>query len=314
MNSIEYALIWKEEQELLWNYSSKVPDCGTIVEIGTALGGTSRLMYEATKERNIKIYTIDVAPFQAAFDNLADTSVTILSKKSAEISGRWADDFNHPIDLLYIDGNHTLEGVFRDIQAWIPHLNPGSLIIFHDYDPSQRGGIAHLGVRVCLDTICRMNLIQNMRRDYKILAGTVTNPNSFSLSFEDCFSTLTNIANEIIEFRNKLFCHSISEGLDHLKEFPEGCDSLKACYCLEYAVKNDFEAVALTTSSTNDFRRWAETLYMFDHGFGSSPFPDQMVSQPAPSGIVELSEFVAREQVRVNILTMLLKSVASWNV
>lgn len=37
------------------------------------------------------------------------------------------------IDLLYIDGDHSMQGVFTDfILSW-PHLRPGSTVIFDDY-------------------------------------------------------------------------------------------------------------------------------------------------------------------------------------
>lgn len=41
MENMEFALAWKEEQEKLQSYAAGVPEKGTIVEIGTGLGGTA---------------------------------------------------------------------------------------------------------------------------------------------------------------------------------------------------------------------------------------------------------------------------------
>jgi predicted O-methyltransferase YrrM len=38
-----------------------------------------------------------------------------------------------PIRLLLIDADHSYEGVQGDLEAWLPHVAPGGLIVFHDY-------------------------------------------------------------------------------------------------------------------------------------------------------------------------------------
>lgn len=39
------------------------------------------------------------------------------------------------IDLIYIDGNHSYEGIMRDFTQYYPRLNRNGLIIAHDVDP-----------------------------------------------------------------------------------------------------------------------------------------------------------------------------------
>lgn len=39
-----------------------------------------------------------------------------------------------PIDLLFIDGDHSYEGVKQDTLAWEPKVIKGGTILFHDYD------------------------------------------------------------------------------------------------------------------------------------------------------------------------------------
>lgn len=43
------------------------------------------------------------------------------------------------IDSVYIDGNHTYDGVCFDIESWYPMLKPGGIMFGHDYSPSHLG-------------------------------------------------------------------------------------------------------------------------------------------------------------------------------
>ena len=43
--------------------------------------------------------------------------------------------FKHFIDYLFIDGDHLEAGVRADCQAWLPHMNAGGYVLFHDYWP-----------------------------------------------------------------------------------------------------------------------------------------------------------------------------------
>src|SRR5215472_4746291 len=55
------------------------------------------------------------------------TQVQVLRAFSEEIAGSW--DF--PIDLLFIDGDHSYEGVKRDWELFAHHLSPFGVAIFH---------------------------------------------------------------------------------------------------------------------------------------------------------------------------------------
>jgi hypothetical protein len=55
-------------------------------------------------------------------------NVKIICGKSSVV-GR---DFQQPVDLLHIDGDHSYEGVKGDLAAWLPRMRPGSCVIFHD--------------------------------------------------------------------------------------------------------------------------------------------------------------------------------------
>lgn len=37
-----------------------------------------------------------------------------------------------PVELLFIDGDHTREGAARDADIWLPRLAPGGVLMMHD--------------------------------------------------------------------------------------------------------------------------------------------------------------------------------------
>lgn len=64
----------------------------------------------------------------------------ILRMRSAEAALRCADG---TLDYVFLDGDHSAEGVHYDLVAWTPKLRPGGLLFGHDY--------ARFGVREALD-------------------------------------------------------------------------------------------------------------------------------------------------------------------
>jgi predicted O-methyltransferase YrrM len=52
----------------------------------------------------------------------------IIRKRSAEAAREWSQ----PIDLLFIDGDHTYDGVKCDFEAFRHWLSPAAVVLFHD--------------------------------------------------------------------------------------------------------------------------------------------------------------------------------------
>ena len=50
-------------------------------------------------------------------------------------SSRVGRDFDGPVHLLFIDGDHRHQGVKADIESWISKVAVGGIIAFHDYAP-----------------------------------------------------------------------------------------------------------------------------------------------------------------------------------
>jgi hypothetical protein len=67
---------------------------------------------------------------------LEDTVIPIVAK--SEVVARY---WSTPLAMVFIDGGHTFEAVFKDYNCWSPHLIPGGYLIIHDIfsDPVSGG-------------------------------------------------------------------------------------------------------------------------------------------------------------------------------
>lgn len=128
-----------------------IPSIG--VEIGVAEGNSSKDFIENGLE---KLYSIDAwktlnqkgdggyeqewhdknyADAVKRLSVFGDRSV-IIKGLSHEISKTFNDE---SIGFLYLDGDHSLEGVRRDLESWYPKVMKGGVIAGHDYLMSHYG-------------------------------------------------------------------------------------------------------------------------------------------------------------------------------
>jgi predicted O-methyltransferase YrrM len=74
-----------------------------------------------------------------------------------------------PIRMLFIDGLHTLEGVQRDIDDWVPRVRDGGFVVFDDYDNAAEG----VGVRSAVDRLLQSGLVDpTLRRGFNLVWTT----------------------------------------------------------------------------------------------------------------------------------------------
>jgi predicted O-methyltransferase YrrM len=133
-----------EERCLQWA-AAQVPHGGTIVEVGSYQGKSAVNLAHAvkTKRNSATVYCVDTwrnenittALNVDVFDRFAANTAAFkdvivpLRGRSEDMGAQWDKG---PIDLLFIDGDHSFEGVTRDIEAWVPHVRSGGLVLFHD--------------------------------------------------------------------------------------------------------------------------------------------------------------------------------------
>lgn len=95
------------------------------VEIGVFKGGT----FFALTQLFDRVIGIDIKPGILPFDlRPQDIYITSDSKDKALLSS--FDD--NSIDFLFIDGDHSYEGVSQDFKLWLSKVRKDGMIAFHD--------------------------------------------------------------------------------------------------------------------------------------------------------------------------------------
>lgn len=134
----------KPEQELLLRYAQQVPEQGIILEIGAEFGMSASIFCAGAKA-SVEIISLDLFPediYAAHRRNLAEagywgrTHCLQGDSHQSDYADVWRTakltGDPRPIDLLFIDGDHTYEGVSEDIRRWTPFVNLGGHVVFHD--------------------------------------------------------------------------------------------------------------------------------------------------------------------------------------
>ena len=130
-------------------------DYSIIVEIGAWKGKSTSYLAQKIKEsnKNIKLYVVDTwigtgnekqhkqlieklpkSLYETFIDNMKKMEVRdyLTPLRMDSVSASCLIDDNS-VDFVFIDGDHSYEGVKADIEAWWPKLKEGGLIAGHDY-------------------------------------------------------------------------------------------------------------------------------------------------------------------------------------
>ncbi len=130
-------------------------DVKRIVEIGTGWGESAAFFSEL--KPHATIYTIDAYGLYGDGRIYKDFThekvkevVQNLSRNCIQILGNSQTiHWELPIDVLFIDGDHTFDGCYRDFSNFFPFVKPGGIIIFDDYnqpnnkDNGVRAAVSH---------------------------------------------------------------------------------------------------------------------------------------------------------------------------
>src|ERR1700727_3162159 len=116
-----------------------------VVELGVYEGSSAvvlaRAMATGSELVLVDPYTADTrwaALPQGAWANATASRLAVArARRSQDVGRSWTGG---PVDLVFIDGDHSYEGCREDWEQWRGHVSPGGFAAFHDARAGKPGG------------------------------------------------------------------------------------------------------------------------------------------------------------------------------
>lgn len=148
------------EGYLLWKMARSLKQDSVIVEIGSFRGKSTSFIAEGIGNKRCRFFAIDTwikekCTLEKFLENVKSYKDKIIPLKgfSYDVAKVWPRD--RRIDMLWIDGDHSYEGVKRDIDDWLPLVKKNAYVLFHDYRDSA-------GVKKAVDALVESKKISFM--------------------------------------------------------------------------------------------------------------------------------------------------------
>lgn len=142
---------WTSRQtgELLWHFAANCQSQeGAIVEIGSWKGrstiwlakgsqkGSGKKVYAVDPHtgsaEHIEKYGSDINTYTDFLKNIEQAGVKDLVIPVRKTGAEFSKEFKNPVELIFIDGDHSYEGVCEDFKNWFPKMVEGGIMVFDD--------------------------------------------------------------------------------------------------------------------------------------------------------------------------------------
>lgn len=141
----------KQEFLAFANFSlARIGKPKNIIEVGTDNGGTL-FLFSQISGGNSNIISVDINHYSKnkldLFRSFGVTShariynICVNTKSIDEMALKELLPTKDPVDLLFIDADHTYEAVRHDFQIFSPLVRTGGIIGFHDITPGEGNGV-----------------------------------------------------------------------------------------------------------------------------------------------------------------------------
>ena len=130
-----------------------LPKNAIVGEVGTHMGAFAKAIIAANTPQKLHLLDWDFSAFEyPAFQEAIDSgAVEIHGGDSANALSSFPSDY---FDWLYIDADHTYEGVSRDIKAAVRTVKPEGLLVFNDYTYWSQTESEAYGVAAAVHELC----------------------------------------------------------------------------------------------------------------------------------------------------------------
>lgn len=132
-----------EERAHLFGLSSQLPNGFVACEIGSYVGASTAFLAAAASLKQGHVHAVDTWQNDAMpGERVEDTWLQFLENIDRfriwitphRGRARAVKDSVPPIDMLFIDGDHSYEGTLENLQDFAPKLKPGAIVAMHDFD------------------------------------------------------------------------------------------------------------------------------------------------------------------------------------
>ena len=128
------------EQEILFDIPRILNMGGNYLNLGHAMGGSSILMARGLEDQNLTgtVHSIDIfEEYKNHFDRAIATLIDRNARDKVALYRGYTNDFVEtfkeiPVTFLFIDADHSYEGVKADFLNYSPFVVPGGALAFHD--------------------------------------------------------------------------------------------------------------------------------------------------------------------------------------
>ena len=144
----------QQDKEELWQLVEKLMELKPqrMLEIGNACGGTTLVWQALVPE----VYSLDIKTIEGHIPDSYFPDVNFLVGDTHEQSTLDMVKVYAPFDCIFIDGDHSTDGVKMDFEMYSPLVRKGGIVGFHDYN--------HGPVQTFLDTM--KDSLEILPRDY----------------------------------------------------------------------------------------------------------------------------------------------------
>ena len=123
--------------------AARAAGCSRVVEIGVWHGVTTSVLRRAMSADGV-LWAVDPFPpgqlgislqrpiAHAEVGRIRNGAVRWIRATGEAAAGMYRQEGGHGVDLVFIDGDHSYDGLARDWRAWSPLVTPGGVVCLHD--------------------------------------------------------------------------------------------------------------------------------------------------------------------------------------
>jgi predicted O-methyltransferase YrrM len=145
-----YQYLQENELQALRETIKSLSINSVCINIGAGFGTSGMAFIESDKVG--KLYTVDLYSLMAqnglgslefemgqfvlyGYGN--DPRFLQVQGDSIEVGKTWEEK----VDMIFLDGDHSYEHCYKDIEAWLPHIKKNGVFAFHDYKEPRWPGV-----------------------------------------------------------------------------------------------------------------------------------------------------------------------------